>query len=311
MLRPFPPKNASRADLIPYQVNSDALLTPLSSTVQQITEPPPPYDDSSLFDVSKLSSELLDAVKSSAESASRISAASVIPSFDSETAKSKAGLTKDANSGDTSDGFILAMIFKIVPIGVNIARKGKTIIAGLKETSMGIFDLIKNVALLTAVIGIDAIEFFIQLFLYLFKLLLCSVTILMNFPKCVIFYVIDVFMFVLFMCIMSVLFIFDMFFLIKHWTGTSLIEMFMMLIGILSKIDDVTYSNMSIHIIHYPDSIINMCYTCSAMGDTSGFKTATSRIFKDIFVSVPNDVGGPFGDIFTGIAHLFSFFDLS
>jgi hypothetical protein len=75
------------------------------------------------------------------------------------------------------------MIFKIVPIGVNIARKGKTIIAGLKETSMGIFDLIKNVALLTAVIGIDAIEFFIQLFIYLFKLLLCSVTILMNFQE--------------------------------------------------------------------------------------------------------------------------------
>jgi hypothetical protein len=310
MLRPFPPKNASSVDLIPYQINSDELLRPVSSIVKKLDEPSPPYDESALLDVSNLSSELLDAVKSSAESAARISASSVVPGFDSDTAQAKAGLQKDIKSGNTSDGFILAMIFKIVPIGVNIARKGKTIVAGLKESSMGIVDLIKNIALLATVIGIDTIEFFVQLFVYLFKLLLCSVTILMNFPKCVIFYVLDIIIFLFFMCIMSIMFIFDMFFLTKYWLGTSLIEMFMMGLGILSKIDDATYSSMSVHIIHYPDSITNMCYTCSAMGDTSGFKRVASRMFNNIFIGIPTEVGGPIGDIFTGISHIFSFFNI-
>ena len=132
----------------------------------------------------------------------------------------------------------------------------------------------------------------------------------MNFPKCVIFYVLDIIIFLLFMCIMSIMFIFDMFFLTKSWLGTSLIEMFMMGLGILSKIDDATYSSMSVHIIHYPDSITNMCYTCSAMGDTSGFKRVASRMFNNIFIGIPTEIGGPIGDIFTGISHIFSFFNI-
>jgi hypothetical protein len=311
MLRPFPPANASRSEIISYQVISDTLLKPVSSSYISQTEPTTPYDETSLSDLTNLSAELLDELKNAASAAAQSSAASVMPNFDSDTAKSMAGLNSAANSGDTSDGFILAMIFKIVPIGVNIAKRGKTIVQGLKETSMGIVDLIKNVAILTSVIGMDTIEFVSQLFIYTFKLLLCSVSILLNFPKCVIFYILDIFMFILFACFISVLFIIDVFLLVKYWAGTSCVEMFMMLMDILEKVDEMAYSTLSIHIFHYPDSIINMCYSCSAMGDTSGYKTASSNMYKDIFVSLPNDVGGPIGEIVTGFGHLFSFFDLS
>ena len=310
MLRPFPPKNASRADLIPFEVDSDALLRSVSSSYKAksyVPEPTIPYDDSTLADLTNLSSELLAQIADKANQASQIES---VPKFDSDSATAKAGLQAKANSGDTSDGFILKMIFDIVPIGVNIAKKGKTIATGFKETAMGIVDLIKNIALLTAVIGIDTIDFFVQLFIYLFKLLLCSVTIISNFPKCLTFYVIDVIMFAVFVMIVSLLFIIDLFLMVKSIAGISCIEAFIMLLGILNKIDAVVYSAFSVHLIHYPDKIINMCYSCSAMGDTSGFKSASSRMFKDIFISLPSDIGGPIGEAITGIGHIFSFLDI-
>ena len=312
MLRPFPPANASKANIISYQIDSDKILTPVSSSYVLPAElpPPAPYDNTSLSDLTNLSAELLDEAKNAASNAAQTAALSTVPLFDSETAKNSAGLNADANSGDTSDGFILAMIFKIVPIGVNIVRRGKTIVAGLKETSMGIVELIKNIAILTTVIGLDTIEYVSQLFIYLFKLLLCSVSILSNFPKCVIFYILDIIMSIIFVCFISVLFIIDVFLLVKYWAGTSCVEMFMMFIDILGKIDEIAYSTASVHIFHYPDSIINMCYSCSAMGDTKDYETASANMYRDIFVSLPNDIGGPIGDIFTGIGHLFSFFDL-
>ena len=114
----------------------------------------------------------------------------------------------------------------------------------------------------------------------------------------------------IFICIVSVLFVIDIFLMVKVMTGISCIEVFIMILGIFEKIDKVIYSLFSFHLIHYPDKIINMCYTCSAMGDTSGFKNVASRLFKDIFISIPSDIGGPIGDALGGIGHIFSFLDI-
>lgn len=308
MLRPFPPKNASKIDLIPYEIDSDALLRSISSSRVAMSKPELiPYDDSTLADLTNLSSELLAQI---ANKANQVVKSDSVPKFDLDTEASRAALQGKVDSGDTSDGFILKMIFDIVPIGVNIAKKGKTIAEGFKETAMGIVNLIKNIALLTSVIGIDTIEFVIQLFVYLFKLLICSISIISNFPKCLTFYIIDILMFTVFVMIVSLLFIIDTFLMVKSIAGISCIEAFIMLLGIADKIDTVIYSAVSVHLIHYPDKIINMCYSCSAMGDTSGFKSVASRMFKDIFISIPSDIGGPIGEAIGGIGHIFSFLDI-
>ena len=308
MLRPFPPKNASKIDLIPYEIDSDALLRSISSSRVAMSKPELiPYDDSTLADLTNLSSELLAQI---ADKANKVVKSDSVPKFDSDTEASRAALQGKVDSGDTSDGFILKMIFDIVPIGINIAKKGKTIAEGFKETAMGIVNLIKNIALLTAVIGIDTIEFVIQLFVYLFKLLICSISIISNFPKCLTFYIIDILMFAVFVMIVSLLFIIDTFLMVKSIAGISCIEAFIMLLGIAEKIDTAIYSAVSVHLIHYPDKIINMCYSCSAMGDTSGFKAVASRMFKDIFISIPSDIGGPIGEAIGGIGHIFSFLDI-
>ena len=312
MLRPFPPPNASRLDLLPYQLDSDALTRPVvSAAYLRPPEPSQEYDKSSLSDVSKVSPELLAQLADKAAALAQSSASSVVPKFASDSAELSAGLTRDAKSGDTSDGFILAMIFKIVPIGVNIVAKSNRIVKGLKDTGIGIAQLLTNLAILTTIIGIDTIEFFVQFFIYLFKLLICSVTILLQFPKCVFFYVLDIIMFAMFVLIMSILFIIDVFLFVKSWAGISCIEGFMMLIELVKQLDGAIYSLFSIHIVYYPESILNMCYRCKAMGDTSGFTDVASRMFNHLFVSVPNDIGGPIGDVFNGFANIFSFFDTS
>lgn len=305
MLRNFPSKNATELDLKRFQLNSDALLRAVSSSPPP-SQPSPtiPYDMSALSKLTNLSTELLDDVTGGLMD----SGSGAQFGDDADDQDDSSG--KDIKTGDESDAGILAMIFKIVPIGMNIASRGKTIATGFKETTMGIVNLIKNVALLTAITTFDSILFGFQFAIYLFKLLLCSVTIISNFPKCVIFYIIDVLIFVIFVCIVSILFIIDVFLMVKMWAGISCVEMFIMLLTILEQIDQTIYSVMSFHLIHYPDSIIQMCYSCSAMGDTSGFKNASSRLFQDIFIKLPSGIGTPIGDTFTGIGHIFSFLNL-
>ena len=46
------------------------------------------------------------------------------------------------------------------------------------------------------------------------------------------------------------------------------------------------------------------------MGDTTGFKKVASRLFSDIFIDIPSDIGGPIGDTFNGIGEIFSFFNI-
>lgn len=316
MLRPFPPKNASRTDFKIFQSESDALLRSVSSLASSIPMPAPeptePYDDGNLGNLTNMSAELLAQIKDKATQLSAAVAQNAVPAFVSKNESKYADVKDQSKSADedSDSGFILTMILKIVPIGVNIAAKGNTIAAGLKDTAMGIVNLLKNIALLTVETGIDTIEFGFQFAIYVFKLILCSVYIISNFPKCLTFYVIDILMFVVLVLIVSVLFVIDIFLMVKYITGTSCIEGFVMILRIIEMIDHAIYSVASFHIIHYPDKIINMCYSCSMMGDTTGFKSVASRLFTDIFISIPSDIGGPIGDIFSGIGEIFSFFNI-
>jgi hypothetical protein len=312
MLRQLPPPDASKKEIIQYQLNSDEILKSISSSTPQLDKiKKQPYNLSNLNEVSNLAKEISDSIAEAKSEIANESAAQIIPQSALDADANQANLKRQLSTGDTSDdSFILSLIFKIVPIGMNIVKRGKTIAQGFKEVGMGIVNTVKNTAILTAVTGIDTIKYFAQLFIYAFKVLICTVTIIGNFPKCVIFYFVDVLMFIVLAIILSFLFIIDVFLQIKAMVGTSSIEYFIQLIEMLELLDSFIYSKFSIHIIHYPDSIINMCYRCSAMGDTSAYKAAASRAFNDWFVRIPNEIGGPIGEFFTGIGHIFSFFDL-
>lgn len=266
------------------------------------------YDESQLSNVTNMAQDELQALARAASAAASQSIASAYAQKNAAAESDASKLSSGVNAKDDDHENIFSLILKIVPIGVNIIKKSKNIVDGFKESSLGLVNLIKNIAIVTAIFTIDTIEFIGQLLYYLFKLMICAVFNLGNLHKCFAFYVCDVFLFVIAVIIISVLFIIDMIFMVKTFTGVGCVELFLMFPQFISDIDALIYSYVSIHIFQYPAPIIKMCYTCAAMGDTSGFKRASSAMFNVIFKMIPSDIGGPIGDIFRGIGHIFSFF---
>lgn len=266
------------------------------------------YDQSVLDDVTNLAKELTQsAEQASAMAKSKEMAAAYAAQNKANQSKAKK-LKNGINTSDDSESNVFAMIMKIVPIGINVVRKSKNIAQGFKNGIMGLVDLIKNIAIISAIFTIDTIRFVSELLYFLFKLLICSVANLGNIHKCIVFYIFDVILFVITVLIMSVLFIIDMIFMVKTFTGISCVEAFLMVPELISKLDAMIYKYISIHIFRYPAPIIKLCYTCSAMGNTSGFKRASSSMFNIIFRMIPKGIGGPIGQIFKGIGEIFSFF---
>jgi hypothetical protein len=101
-----------------------------------------------------------------------------------------------------------------------------------------------------------------------------------------------------------------MFFGVKKMVGISCVEMLLFGIDLMEKFDEFVHRHTGVHLFHYPDFIINMCYRCTAMGDTQEFSKTSQKIFNDVFVMLPNNIFGPIGSIIRGILTIFGFFDL-
>lgn len=308
MLRPFNPEDLDRNKDY-YERISDIILRPLSSAAaaaaaaQETPSPTEKYDKPFLSNLTNLADEPTDTIgEDTAEDALEAERQDAL-----ETQRENEKFDREFNPKNRKDENILAMIFKIIPIGINIAKRGKTISTGFKRLATGIADLLKNLAILTPIILMDNIRHTMELFIYLFKVLQCSVKIISQFPKCFIFYLVEISIIILLIFAISPLFIIDMLFGVKHFTGQSLVERFLDALDSLEQMDRTIYSAFSFHIIHYPDSIINMCYRCDAMGDTSGYEQIKRKLFRDIFIDLPNGIGTPIGKIFSGIGNIFSF----
>ena len=231
---------------------------------------------------------------------------------DAQALNEKAGgLNKNLNEDDDDDaGFlkILRMIFKIVPIGTKIAKNGKKLGKGFAKAGMGLVNLIKNLAITTIVFGVDTIRFAFELGYYSFKLMICSVGGILNIHKCILFYLFDLLMLTILLILTSILFMVDMFLGVKAFLGISCVELLIWGLDLLEKFDEWVFRVFGAHVFHYPDFVLNMCYRCSAMGDTSGFSKASRKMFNDIFVMLPNKIGSPIGNIVRGIGTIFGFF---
>lgn len=223
--------------------------------------------------------------------------------------KDQANATAGADE-NSSSGFILAMIFKIVPIGVNIVKKAPVLAEGLKEVTLSIANMIANLGVLSVVLFMDTFTFVVQSFYFVFTMLLCMVFNLTNLPKCILFYLFDLFLLVVFMIIMSVLMLIDVFFGIKKYVGISCVESLMMVIGSFGDIDAGIHGATGVHVFSYPDFILNLCYRCEMAGDLSGFYKSAGKLGYDLGVLTPDKIGGPIGQFAGGIGDMVSIFSL-
>ena len=274
------------------------------------------FDKGKLSSVGKSASEMIAKAEAAAKAQSdaAFNAAQQQAQSDAQSLGDKAGgLNKNTkDDDDDSDGLlaILRMIFKIVPIGVNIVKNSKNLATGFKLSGMGLVDLIKNLAITSIIFGVDTIKFAFELGYYAFKMMICSVGGILNIHKCILFYLFDLFLLLMLLIITSILFMVDMFLGVKALIGMSCVEMLIWGLDLLEKFDQWVFQMFGAHVFHYPDFIINMCYRCSAMGDTSGFSNSSKKMFNDIFVMLPNKIGSPIGNIVRGIGTIFGFFSL-
>lgn len=229
---------------------------------------------------------------------------------DAEENKKNAKSGTEGADENSSDSFLLAMIFKIVPIGVNVLKKGPVLADGLKEVAMSIVNMIANLIILWIVLFIDTFTFTVQWFNFVFTMLLCMVFNLTNLPKCILFYLFDLFLLAVFMFIMSVLLLIDVFFGVKKYLGISCVGALMQAIGSIGQIDSAIYGATGVHVFNYPDFILNLCYRCEMAGDLSGFYKAAGKLGYDLGVLVPDGIGGPIGEFAGGIGEMVSIFSL-
>ena len=197
-----------------------------------------------------------------------------------------------------------------MPFGVNVLKKAPVLADGLKEVALSIIKMIANLIILWIVLFIDTWTFTIQWFNFVFTMLLCMVFNLTNLPKCIVFYLFDLFLLVVFMLIMSVLLLIDVFFGVKKYLGISCVGALMQAIGSIGQIDSAIYGATGVHVFNYPDFILNLCYRCEMAGDLSGFYKAAGKLGYDLGVLVPDGIGGPIGEFAGGIGEMVSIFSL-
>ena len=296
---------SNKQELNKFLQDSDKILKSISSTiaVASAAVPTQKYDKSYLGDLSNLASELTDDLDGNGDEGS--------PEDDNENdlaeMERERREQRSIEPKDDKPESVLNTVNAAVNKASNIVERGKTLAAGFKQSSKGIVDLTKNAAILTGVIGIDTIIFIAHLFMYSFKVVLLCVFRILDLPKCSIFYTCDVLMFFLFVCLISPMFIIDMVFSVEKVIGKSCINIFFDIIKQVEVFDNNIYQYLGIHIVRYPDYILNMCYDTSILGDTSGYHNSYRKLSDDIFVSIPKDISKPISDIASGVKKIFAF----
>jgi hypothetical protein len=206
-------------------------------------------------------------------------------------------------------GFPIPAVFKMVPIGLNILAKGPTVARGFGELLDATRQAITNTITLSMNLFTSTFDFSIQGFKMGFVLLFCMVENINNMNVCIIFYIIDLILLLVFLFISSILSILDEA-IIKRMLNISLVGMLYSAYGPLTEFNDFVHSKTGIHLIHYPDSIIKKCYTCSLTPDTPGFKRSGSRFFNVVTSEAPRKIGQPLGTYSRGFGNIFSIFNL-
>ena len=220
--------------------------------------------------------------------------------FDKATtdAADKVGGVEKGSEGSN----IFAMLFKIVPIGLNVVRRIPNVAIGLKDVAVGFVK--EMVGLATTSVRL------FYLFGYIYAWIICSIFKILTLHKCIPFYVLDVILMLLYLAVFSVCFMLDVILFLKYFFGFGLIDILTMIFETVESADRMIYTSSGIHVFNYPDWITKMCYRCDLMGDTSDIDRASKKLNTDYTEILPKAVLAPLGQIGGGIGQIFSIFNI-
>jgi|LauGreDrversion4_2_1035121.scaffolds.fasta_scaffold16396_2 hypothetical protein len=222
-----------------------------------------------------------------------------------DAAKSARGLNKDSDGGS-----IFSMLFKIVPIGLNIAKRLPNVGRGLKNIAQGFAEEVVGLTVISIRLFMHHFEHFTYLFSYIFTWIICSIFKIFTLHKCIPFYVLDIILFLLYLLFFSICFLLDILLFIPYFVGFGLVDVFSMILQAIDDFDRMVYKMVGIHPFAYPEWIIKMCYRCELMGDTHGIKRASNRLRVDYTQFLPKTVLKPLGRMAGGVGDIFSVFNV-
>ena len=132
---------------------------------------------------------------------------------------------------------------------------------------------------------------------------------LSNLNACIIFYLIDLVVLLVFLVLFSILKLVDTAFMIRL-TGISISELIMSAVDPIIAFDDYIHSISGYHLIRYPDYIIKRCYTCSVKLNTKRTKETGSELINTLFGVIPRRASEPIEKIGSAFSKFGSIFDL-
>ena len=223
---------------------------------------------------------------------------------------------KDAGGGndggkkykDSSGKFDIFKIFEIVPIGLNVLAKAPVLASGFVDLMMGMQKAIINVSLTSFELFSNTFNFSIQGFQFSFILMLCLFENISHLNICIIFYVIDLIVLICYLALLSFLSLVDAVFL-KTAFGVSSVDIVLSLYDPLVQLNDFLFDITGVHLIHYPNYITKMCYSCSTKLNTA--KTVeTGKSLLNVFTNkIPprlTDTIRKFSSAFTKFGSIFN-----
>jgi hypothetical protein len=225
-------------------------------------------------------------------------------------AKDAADDARSLNQKKSKRANIFSMLFKIVPIGLNISRRIPNVARGLKNIAQGFVQEMVGLATTSVRLFADHFEHSFYLFGYIYTWILCSIFKIFTLHKCIPFYVLDVILLLIYFAFFSVCFMLDAVLFLRYFFGFGLVDILSMIFETIESADRMIYTSSGIHVFNYPGWITKMCYRCDLMGDTTGIERASKKLNTDYTKILPKAVLAPLGKMAGGLGDVFSIFNI-
>lgn len=211
---------------------------------------------------------------------------------------------RDPKTGKTSKTSIFPMIFKVIPIGINIFKKFPKVMSGLMDITIATENLIVNTIMTTADLVPSGLAYIMLTFVMGMYNLMCIVMNIKNLHICCIPYFLDLAATLVILTICSFVSILDTLFIEK-------------LVG-FPLFDIVRYAFDRLgDMIHYPNVITELCYKCKLTENNILYDIASStskqtglHIGKVVTKDVPKRVVDPIIKGIGGITKMTSIFNI-
>jgi len=183
-------------------------------------------------------------------------------------------------------------LFKLIPVVIGVFANIDKVFDAFINASQGLIYTVINIAISSSFIFVDSFRFSIAVAKYTFLSIVCTMENFSNMKYCIWFYLVDVFVLILQMIVISTFTILDDMFGLPG-RGVSLVGLIDKISEYAEEGDRQIYDLAGVHVMGYPDSIISLCYKCSNPPDKKELQRNIAPMKNDLLVKLPPLVWEP------------------